>query len=215
MACSGSDVSARAFFPARSSPSPLGRKLRAPRVVTGCTRSGFELHRCWMSGGVGEVAGVDASGVDRSTRRVLLVASCLVIGVLLACSGEDKSDTRTGSTVAVSSDDASIVARNQGSDGSGLLVDSLDLPAPGGFVVMYADGGGAPGQQLAVSALVDAGEHIDLKVVFAEGSVEAGSVWVMVYADSDLDGAFDPEADEPVSGADGVLVVPIDVEVAQ
>jgi hypothetical protein len=78
--------------------------------------------------------------------------------------------------------------------------------------VLYADGAGAPGKQLAVSdALTQRDAAEDVEVAFDRDVRADGKVWIVVHTDSDLDRAFDPAVDEAVEAGGGSVAAPIEL----
>lgn len=89
---------------------------------------------------------------------------------------------------------------DQESDGTSIILDSVQFPAPG-FIEILSDDDGAPGTRLAVSDLIPAGVFPDLEVEFAEALTESAVLWVRLWIDFDQDGTLSDEdltvLDEP------------------
>jgi hypothetical protein len=84
-----------------------------------------------------------------------------------------------------------------------------------GYVVVYADGQGAPGARLGASALLPAGEHHDVEVVLATPLRASARVFVMIHREDTGNRSFDfPKGDAPVQQAGSVLVIGVQTEVA-
>lgn len=141
--------------------------------------------------------------------------------LLVACSddGEDASDDappdRTGDQVERGREEAVLVqASPQRSDGATVLVDRVVLTDGAGYVVIYADGGGAPGRRLGASALLPKGESEKIVVALDDALEETGVVHAMVHLEDNGNDAFDyPAADQPATLEDGIVEVPFEVEV--
>lgn len=138
-------------------------------------------------------------GSGRTSALVVSVAALLLAG----CS---EGDPRSGPPVEAGSAEApTLVVRNQSSDGTSLLLDEIAPPGEGAFIVVYLDGAGAPGQQVAVSdRLSGRAEGPDVEVAFDE-EVPAGDLWLVVHTDTDADGEFDHEVDAAMT-QDGAVV---------
>jgi len=91
--------------------------------------------------------------------------------------------------------------------GEGVIIKSMTLDKPG-FVVIHKDGGGKPGPVIGHSALISAGTHENVKVMF--DSAQAGErVFPMLHYD-DGDGQYKfPGPDGPVKADGKVLVGPV------
>ncbi len=137
-------------------------------------------------------------------------------------SAEDDSAAGGGTGVdggaEVAMGPASVVAEDQDSDGSSVVVASVTLPSPG-FIAVHGDGGGSPGPVIGHSDLLPAGESTDVVVMLDEALVESGVVFPMAHIDVDGDGVYeffppDETTDGPAMTADGaVAVVPAIVTV--
>lgn len=152
-------------------------------------------------------------------RRV--VGGAVLVAMLLGSCSDDGDDDdvgapeRTGEQVERGDAGAVLVqATPQTSDGSRILVDTVVLTDGPGYLVIYSDGGGAPGQQLGVSERLDAGEHEDVVVELEEPLDETAVVHAMVHLEDNGNDSFDfPEADQPATLDDGIVVVPLEIEV--
>jgi hypothetical protein len=91
-----------------------------------------------------------------------------------------------------------------------LLVDDAVLPDGGGFVAVYRDGGGAPGEQVAASQHLDAGPHADVRLELDPSLDDAGPVWLMAHADEGS-ASFEADGDEPVTTDGAVVVVRVEL----
>lgn len=93
---------------------------------------------------------------------------------------------------------------DQRTDGSSVVAEFVQLPAPG-FVVLMSDEEGAPGVMLGVTALLDTGTYTDLDLFPSIPLEASGTVFVKAWVDRDEDGLFDPELDGMAVRADGTL----------
>ncbi len=179
------------------------------------------------------------------TGRVLTSLAALAL-VAVACGDDDAADESADTTVAPETTEvtettsapesteaprttaapepetpmgpAAIVADDQESDGTSMVVASVSLPASG-FVAVHGDGGGSPGAVIGHSDLLPAGESADVTVTFDEPLAASGVVFPMVHIDVDGDGVYefeppDETTDGPGVTADGaVAVVPATITV--
>lgn len=112
---------------------------------------------------------------------------------------------------------ATVSGATQSSDGTSVVA-STSLPGPG-FIVIHADNDGAPGAVIGHSALLPAGESVDVVITLDTPLGESGVVWPMAHVDGNANGEYDfspPDvvADGPAFTADGdVAVGPIEVTV--
>ena len=168
--------------------------------------------------------------------RSLLAVGVAATLVLAACGGDDdddaSSDTTSGTTEgpaeepAESSVDAGAVAMQpasvtfdaQDSDGTMIVVASVELPADG-FIAVHGDGGGSPGPVVGHSDLLPAGTSTDVMVML-DAPLEADTtLYPMAHIDTDGNGVYEFGSVEGVDGpaltADGdVAVVGADVTVS-
>ncbi len=143
-----------------------------------------------------------------------VAAGLLTVGLVVSCSGSD--DPRSGEPAAVGDQDNSrIVARHQTTTGGELVLDDLTLPGGGGFVVVHADGGGAPGERLAVSQHLTGSPRTDVEIDLDTPLPGTGTYWVMLYADTDADRVFDDAIDQPAITDGAVVVLPIELELTE
>lgn len=97
-------------------------------------------------------------------RAALAAATSLF---LVACAGSDGSgpDLRGAPATAGTEETGTIEVREQDGDGTGAVIDEVVL-IDEGYVALYADGGGAPGELLGASELLAAGSHRAVEVAF-------------------------------------------------
>jgi plastocyanin len=163
--------------------------------------------------------------------RTVIALGAGVALTLSACGGDDDDTAGTVSTVSTEATEpasepaegpatapATIVADDQDSDGSSIVVAQVDLPAAG-FIAVHADGGGSPGPVIGVSELLPAGSTNDVTVTLDEPLAADATVFPMVHIDTDDNGVYEFGTVEGVDGpgltADGdVAVVPANVVVA-
>lgn len=130
-------------------------------------------------------------------------------GVFLLGEGADETGRRADGSVAAGSaavtvvllEPAAIVVADASSEGGdAIVISEVVLPAPG-FVELLGDANGAPGETLAVSNLLGAGNIADLEFAALPPIEEDTTYWVRVRIDFDGDGVLgfdDPVAlDEP------------------
>lgn len=113
---------------------------------------------------------------------------------------------------------ARIVAEDQTSDGSTVVVAEVELPTAG-YVVVHADADGSPGPVIGHSDLLQAGVSTDVTVTLDQPLTATATVFPMAHVDADGDGVYefappDETTDVPATTADGeVAVVGIEVTV--
>jgi len=129
-------------------------------------------------------------------RRVSLVL-LLTLLLLAACSYESSGTTTTTLPLIeeepVATGPADIVAVDQRSEGSSVLVDSLSMPSAG-WVIARLDTGGSPGEVIGISELVSKGVISEVPVPFLIPIAGTTTVHLTVHIDVDGDGEFRYEA---------------------
>jgi hypothetical protein len=125
------------------------------------------------------------------TRRFSWFA-CLLL-VAAACSYESSGTTTTSLALdeeePVATTPTEIVAGDQRSEGSSILVESLTLPAAG-WVVARLDSGGSPGEVIGISELLSKGTIAGVPVPFLIPVSDTTTVHLTVHIDMDGDGEF-------------------------
>ena len=126
----------------------------------------------------------------------MLRPSSLLIALVViaaACSYESSGTTTTSVTLAedtpVATGPADIVASDQRSEGSSVIIESLSLPSPG-WVVARADNGGSPGEVVGISELMSKGVIAAVPVPFLVPIAATTTVHLAVHVDVDSDGEF-------------------------
>lgn len=116
---------------------------------------------------------------------------------------------------------AAIVVTADRSNGRGVVVDRIELPAPG-FVSVRTDLDGEPDELIGVSELLEAGVHTDLVAPIDEPRRVSQTLWITVHVDRDEDGRFDfgpaggpdvegvTDSGEPASTSVRFEIVPLD-----
>lgn len=96
------------------------------------------------------------------------------------------------------------------------MIDSITLPARGGFIAIDADEGGSPGAVLGRSDLLPEGESTNVTVTLDTALTASATVWPMAHIDGNGNGIYEfPGADGPATLAGGgVAVVPAEITVA-
>ena len=116
-----------------------------------------------------------------------------VLLVAAACSYESSGTTTTSLALVdeepVATTPTEIVAEDQRSEGSSVLVSSLTLPAAG-WVVARLDSGGSPGEVIGISELISKGTITDVPVPFLIPVADSTTVHLTVHIDMDGDGEF-------------------------
>jgi hypothetical protein len=118
------------------------------------------------------------------------IAAVLLAG---ACAYESSGTTTTTAPLPgeepVATSPADIVAVDQRSEGSSVLVDTLSMP-DAGWVVARLDAGGSPGELVGISELVSKGVSTGVPVPFLVPIAETTTVHLTVHIDVDSDGEF-------------------------
>lgn len=151
-------------------------------------------------------AGMCTGRVASRRARVLLIVGALGVGCC-ACT----SNNRTARPPAV----ASIEMQSQGSSGASVVVDRADFVHPG-YLAVYANAGGAPGQRLGVSGLLDAGEHTHLSVNIQRPLAATSDVFVLMHVEDNRNRSFDyPKHDQPERNGAGVVLARATVRIGK
>ncbi|MBO9521158.1 MAG: hypothetical protein J7518_06425 [Nocardioidaceae bacterium] len=147
----------------------------------------------------------------------VLVALGLV-GSLAGCSGGDSGPEvrRIGKPVEIgAAKTGALSASSQRTDGTFVVVDEVVLPRAG-YVVVYADGNGAPGRELGVSKLLAKGTSTNVKVKVSPRLTSKVTVHTMLHAEDNKNHSFDfPGHDAPVAVKGSVVETPITIEVTR
>ena len=159
--------------------------------------------------------------------RSLLALGVTATFLLAACGGDD--DDATSDTTAAPAEEpadasgdvpmqpASVSFDAQESDGTMVVVASVELPADG-FIAVHGDGGGSPGPVVGHSDLLPAGTSTDVMVMLDTPLDGDTTLYPMAHIDTDGNGAYEfgtvDGVDGPALTADGeVAVVGADVTV--
>ncbi len=114
-----------------------------------------------------------------------------------ACSYETSGTSTTSAPLPgeepVATSPADIVAIDQRSEGSSVMVESLSMPSPG-WVVARLDAGGSPGELIGISELVSKGVSTAVAVPFLVPIADTTTVHLIVHVDADANGEFLYEA---------------------
>ena len=121
----------------------------------------------------GTAAGDDEPGISVSGRRASAMADILVV------------PRQPAEIVAVDQE----ISADQEADGTILVVEAVTLPA-GGFVVVRADIGGAPGGVLGISEPLPLGTAAAITIALADPLEDGDAVWLRAHIDFDGDGIF-------------------------
>ncbi|MDZ4826840.1 MAG: hypothetical protein SGJ13_10320 [Actinomycetota bacterium] len=150
-------------------------------------------------------------------RGFTAVLAVVLLAMVAACGGDD-DDGRSGDPQEVESETVGValVARDQEGDGTVIVVDDVTLPEAGGYVVAYADGGGAPGVQIGASELLPGGESSDVEIALDPAVTETGDVFLIAHTEGNGNESFDGNADDPPAADEGnVLLVTVKLTVSE
>lgn len=163
-------------------------------------------------------------------KRTLLILAAFAL-VAAACGGTTATTAAPSTTQAVTTTTATPVAATpptgpseiafspQVSDGSTIVIDSVNLPAPG-FIAVHADADGKPGPIVGHSDLLPAGTSTDVTVTLDAPLTESAKLFPMVHIDMNGNGEYeffppDTTTDAPGTFADGsIAAVAAEVTVA-
>jgi len=148
------------------------------------------------------------------TRRwaACVAALSIAAGAAGGCAGTDTARVETRPLKAASGPGkVHLRVAPQGVVDHALEADDVELDAPG-YVAVYRDGGGAPGEQIGSSRLLPAGRHRKVAVRLSAKGTPTATVWLMLHHEDNGNDTLDfPAADQPVTGDTGVIVVAIPV----
>ena len=128
-----------------------------------------------------------------------------------ACAYETSGTTTTTTIdpadVLPSTGPADVVFRDQMTDGAGVVLESVTLPSPG-FVVLFSDESGSPGEVVGATQIISAGVIANVPVSFFVPIEASTVVHAQIHIDMDRDEAFTyepPDAfmDVPATSANG------------
>ncbi|NQV07441.1 hypothetical protein HQ535_12900 [bacterium] len=126
--------------------------------------------------------------------RVRVFIPLLALGLIVGSCSYEPSGTTTTTTiieadVPPATGPADIVVGDQRIEGSGIMVESVSMPAEG-FIVLQADDGGLPGETIGVSELLGDGTTANVQVPFFLPTADDMVVHVTLHIDMDRDGRF-------------------------
>ena len=163
--------------------------------------------------------------LQRHPIRTIAAVGAAAALTLAACGGDDDSASTTAPSATTTppaaattapadvpaNQPSSIIVDAQDSDGTTIIVASIDLPAPG-FIAVHGDGGGPPGPVIGHSALLPAGTSTDVAVTLDVPLTADATVYPMVHIDMNSNGVYefappDVTTDGPGLTADGDVAV--------
>lgn len=146
-------------------------------------------------------------------RPVWGVTTLISLLIALGSCAPSSPPTRTPATFG-SADTFFLKASPQTSDGKSVGIDEVVFRGTTGYVAIHANGNGAPGVTIGVSALLPAGTSTHVKVVLSKPLLSSGSVFAVLHLEDNGNKTFDyPHGDAPVSLNGQVVVVEITVTV--
>lgn len=131
--------------------------------------------------------------------------------IVEAAATDDGGSTDDGATDDTGGSEVTgdITVSDQSGDGTSVAVDSVTIEGATGFVVVHADGDGAPGAVIGHVAIPE-GTSTDVSVPLDEELTDDATVWPMLHVDAGELGTYEfPGPDGPVSNEDGVVVKPL------
>jgi hypothetical protein len=141
--------------------------------------------------------------VNRSS--IFALVSLFLVGAS-GCTSSSKGEAKKPEVRAVAASSTSVASRPPTTGGLGLAVRTLegvsvsstDFPVGGGFLVVYADGAGAPGTRVGESGLLSAG--VQKSAVMVEIPNSDVPVWLVLHRNGDGNETLDfPGADAPMN----------------
>lgn len=149
--------------------------------------------------------------------RALAAAGALLLALLgPACSGstDAKSSTTTTGPTEVGDEQSYLIraASPQSSDGASVTIQAVAFADSDGYAVAYTDGGGAPGVQIGVSALLKHGTTQDVTIPLTPSATVPTTVYVILHVEDNGNETFDyPAADQPAQLGSGIVVTPVEL----
>lgn len=138
---------------------------------------------------------------EHGSRGARTVVLCLAVSVL-GCASDSVS------IISAQASENQLDVVDQRGDGRSVEVRRVVLASGGGYAVVYADGGGAPGRRLGASALLSTGTHRNLRVPTATVGPADGILHVVLHLERTSNETLDfPGADRPVDEGGRVLEV--------
>lgn len=141
------------------------------------------------------------------TVGILVVLIAVVIALMMTRSTTEglpnESDNQTDVN-SVGGDESNFIIVNDQIPGDVVFYNNLAL-AEDGFVVVRESDDGNPGDVIGVQA-VEAGDNLTGNVDLEESTVEGGEYFIELYIDTNENGTFDEDEDEPVTTDSGSVV---------
>lgn len=137
--------------------------------------------------------------------------------VAAACRSSATDETTTTASVAgvPATALASVIVEDQMSDGTTIVVKTVELPAAG-FIAVHADNGGSPGPVIGHSDLLPAGISEDVTVLLDTALEGISIVWPMAHIDMDGEYTFMPPDDAidilSITEDGNVAVIPVQID---
>lgn len=148
------------------------------------------------------------------TTKLQIVVAMLALCVA-GCSSDSGVPRSVGGPAVVAEIDGSIELRgtDQESNGEAVIVQKVVL-ADSGYVAIYEERNGAPGQILGVSPLLDSGEHLDVLINLDEALTEPTGVFAMLHDERNGNAQLDfPGSDEPIEEDGRIITVLVQVSI--
>jgi hypothetical protein len=144
-------------------------------------------------------------GIMAATKNQILLSGVLLISLAFSgCTSKEETPkpAKTVSEATTSSAEPRVSAANGLETAAqvpgGVVVSSADVPVGGGYLVVYADGNGAPGARLGASSLLRSG--VQKTPVTVKIPSTTGSVWIVLHRNGDGNETLDfPGADAPMN----------------
>lgn len=146
------------------------------------------------------IVGLGAGGAFAATNPLQPQESTTDTGNTTTAASDTPTAEATSAGTATGSSGPSITFNDQESSGETVLIESATIPT-NGFIVVNGTGGGAE-QIIGSSYLLNAGTADNVRIELDRPLNDTESLTAVLYADSNGNGAFDADADEPVYQGD-------------
>ena len=144
-------------------------------------------------------------------QRIGLLLGIVALVAAACSSGTTVETTTTAAGSVPATGPASVTVEDQMSDGTAIVIVSVELPSAG-FIAVHADNGGSPGAVIGHSDLLPSGTSTNVTVTLDQPLEGTSIVWPMAHIDIDGDGVYtfnppDNATDVPAVTADGNVAV--------
>ncbi len=139
--------------------------------------------------------------MNEQNKKYWIIGGAVVILAIIGIAMYNRSQNVNPTTIG--SDANFITVSDQDPDSVAVLVDDASLSASG-FIVIYEDAGGLPGNVLKTSNLLTTGDHKNVSIIMA---MKPGATYHAGLWGDDGNGEFGIGNDQPLLGSNGNPVV--------